>query len=519
MKSTAKTVGLVMIIMMFSRLLSLVSSSVYTAAYGNYTDLNIYSYALVFPNVVFTIFGTALTTVVIPIFAGYITKGEKQRAFRFVNNVTSLSIVFTTGLVVVGMLTAPVFPRFTKFYENRADYNFAVSALRILFPVMLFYALNYILQGVLQSLGKFNMPAFVSVPSSLVVIGYVCFWGNRFGVKGLLIATLIGLSLQAFILIPPVMKTEYRYRPSFDLRDIDIQNALKLVPPVLIGTSAYQINLLFNITMTARFENAVTIMYLAQNLISYSVLAFIYSITAVIYPKFTMLAAKNDMEGYKASLVKVLKTVLYLLIPATVGFIAVKTELVSLLIAWGKITGDDVAFAGRALALYAIGITGVGIKEVADRAFYSLKDTKRPAYNGILMMAINIILSFILIRPFGVLGIPVANSISVLAGAFIITYLLYRRIGSFGGRKLLWSASKMLSASAVMYIIIAPVTSLLGGIGTGIGLLDKIIKLSVPAGLGAVVYFGVTCLLRVEEAADAMGKLKAIARRIPGVRL
>lgn len=507
MKSTAKTVGIVMIIMVLSRFMSLIQNMLYMAWFGvDNTDINIYSYALYFPNIVFAVLGTALTTVVIPVFAGYMGKGDKERAFKFANDIISISLVFTALLAVVGMLLAPLFPLFTTFKEN--GYDFAVTALRIMFPVMIFYALNYILQGILQSLGKFNMPAFVSVPSSLVVILYVLFLAPYFGVTGLLVATFIGLSLQGLVLIPPLYKTEYRYKPSFDIGSEDVKKALSLIPPVLIGTSAYQLNIFFNVTMTARFENAVTLMSFVQNLILYSILAFIYSITAVVFPKFTMLAAANDMQGFKQSLSKVLRTVSYFLIPATFGFIALRYPLIDLLVGWGKVTPENVTLAGVLLALYALGVLGVGIKEVVDRAFYSLNDTKKPAINGIVIMAANITLGILFINIIGVYGIPLAYSLSSLLGAVILIVLIRRRIGVFGGRDFVLTLAKMAAASCLMFAVVFPLAGLLSGISSGISILDKLLRLAIPSGAGILIYFPVTMLFKVEEAGDIILRVK-----------
>ena len=203
-ESTAKTVGIVMIIMVFSRLLSLFSVIAYTSFFGTESiEINIYSFATQLPNIVFTVFGTALTTVVIPIFASNLESGNKKRAYKFADNVISLATAFTLGLTLIGILLAPLIPLLTKYRANENDYNFAVMALRIMFPIMIFYALNYIFQGILQSLGKFNMPAFVSIPSSIIQIGYV-FARNKFGVKVCLLQ-LLSLSTQALILIPPIL--------------------------------------------------------------------------------------------------------------------------------------------------------------------------------------------------------------------------------------------------------------------------------------------------------------------------
>ncbi|MCR4437146.1 MAG: murein biosynthesis integral membrane protein MurJ [Clostridiales bacterium] len=506
MKSTAKTVGLVMIITLCSRLLSFLSTTVYMTFFGvNYAEINIYTYAIKLPNILFTILGTSLTITVIPIFAGYIGTNEKERAFKFADNVISLSMVLTLLLSALGIAAAPAVVLLTGFKDQ--NYGFAVTALRIMFPIMVFYALNFILQGILQSLGKYNMPALVSIPSSMVLILYVYTLGSKFGVMGLLIATFVGLSLQALILIPPVMNAGYRFRPSFDYKNEDIKRALRLIPPILIATSAYQLNMLFNLTVTANFKNAVTLMSFVQDILLYSVLVLIYSVTAVVFPKLTMLAARNDMEGFKSSLTRILKTIFYLTIPAAFGFIAVRYPLMHLF-ELGKITPDNVSLASRILALYALGITGISVKEVVDRAFYSLNDTVKPAVNSVIIMLVNIGSTLVLKRFLGVLGVPLAYTISGVTGGVVILYMIWKKVGGFDVRDMALNLSKVIISSAVMLIGVTALNSWISGHVYGSGLTDRAVKLLLPVAAGGTVYFICTYVLKVDEAVDAFNKIR-----------
>jgi putative peptidoglycan lipid II flippase len=509
MKSVAKTVGSVMVIMIFSRLLAFFSNLIYVTYFGANTKMDIFTFALNIPNIVFTSLGTALTTIVIPIFAAHIADDNREKAFIFADNILSLSTVFTLVLALLGMMASPLIVALTRFKNE--DYGFAVMALCVMLPIMVFYAMNYIYQGILQSLGKFAMPAFVSVPSSIAVILYVLVLGNRFGVNGLLFASFTGLALQGLVLVYPAYKAGYRYHVRFDYRSEDIVKALKLMPPVFIGTSAYQLNMLFNNVVASRFESMNTIMNTIQNMVLYSALAFVYSVTAVVYPKFTMQVAKNEMEEYKTSLLRVLKSIIYFMIPAAVGFIFVSRQLVNFFMAWNKITPENVNFAAKMMELYAASIIGLGIKEVVDRAFYSLKDTKTPAINGVIIMAVNISLSVILIQFIGPLGIPLAYSISALTGGIVLMYLMRRKIGAFGIKKLVASSAKVIVSSAIMAIAVFSINRLLLHANFGRLFVDRGIKLFIPAGAGMIIYCAATYLLNVEEAVDA---LKSIKRKL-----
>lgn len=511
MKSTAKSVGTVFIIMMLSRLLSFFASIAYMTHFGENLQMDIYSYALQFPNIIFNSFGTALVTVVIPIFAGYIGTGDKDRAHKFANNIITLSIASAVLLSVLGIVLAPVFPLLTRFKYD--GYNFAVTALRIMIPVIVFYAMNYVLQGILQSLGRFNMPALVSIPSSVAVIIYVYMFSKMFGVLGLVIATASGLAMQGLILIPPLYRTDYRYRPSFDVKDEDIKKAMFLIAPVLLGTCAYPLNMLYNITVSANFKDTVALMTFVQNIILYSVLAFIYSITSVIFPKLTMLASQNNMDEFRTSLIKVIRIVIFFLIPTTFGFILLRHQLLDLIIGWNKITKENVNLASDILALYSIGITGVGIVEVVYRAFYSMKNTVWPVVNSIIIVVVNIIASIILIRFKGPLGIPMAYSISAITGMVVLLCLFRRHMGDFGLKKLAGPVLKVVLSCIVMALAVILCTRLLTGFENGHAFIVKGVHLFVPAAVGALVYFSCTMLLKVEEAPELLSRFKAVLGR------
>lgn len=511
-----KTVGTVMIIMIFSRLMALLGNQVYITFFGISLEMDIYSYATQLPNIIFNSFGTALSTIVIPIFAGHLSKNEKDRAFRFADNIISLSVLFTIALSAVAMFLAPVFIFFTRFRHE--GYGFAIMALQIMFPIIIFYALNYIFQGILQSQGKFNMPAAVSIPSSLIIIGYVFLFGKKFGIKGLLVATFIGIAMQALILIPPILKTEYRFRIPLIFRYIgrgvgdegyeDIKNALRLIPPVLLGTSAYQMNMLFNVSLSANFKDTVAIIAFVQNLVLYAVLALIYSITAVVFPKLSKLASTNDMDGFKSTLQNTLQTILYILFPISVGFIAVRYQLIDFIYGWGKINTQNVYTASAITALYAVGVWGLGIKEVTDRAFYSLKDTKKPAIVGVLIMIVNVFTSLILVKIIGVYGIPIAYSVSIITGAFMLIFMIKKKLGEFEVNGLIKNSCKIIFSSIFMYFSIVGAKALVEKYQFASVLLNKSIKLFVPVVIGTLAYLVITYLLKLPQFMGILKKIK-----------
>ena len=507
MKSLAKAVGVVMVLTVLSRFMALVSQAIYLAEFGVNVQMDAYSFAITIPNVIFAGVGTALTTVVVPIFANHFGKGEKGRGFEFIRNIMTLAILVTAIIAFLGILFTPVIISLTSFAQNEAR-EFAIFAVRSMFTVMMFYALAYIFQGVLQSSGRFVVASMICLPGSLIVIAYTYFLSGRFGITGLVIATLVGLSFQVIIMIPSMIKIGFDFKLRLNLKDEDIKKALRLIPPVFIGTSAWQVNMLFNSTVASWFEGGATLITLVQNLVTSGVLTFIFSITAVIFPRFTVLYGKGEKEQFKDLFSKSIGTVLFFLIPLAIGFILMGESFLAIIYGRGQVTPENIKMASIIMGFYGVGIIGNSLKEITDRAFYAMKDTLRPALNGLLIMIINIVSCIILIIPFGVYGIPFGYTISLTFGGIFVLLMLRRKIGDWGIANVISTLGKTLVSSVVMGFFVFITKTMVSQFVIGDTFLERLIVLGVPTICGMIIYFVCAMQLRMNEARNILEKFK-----------
>ncbi|MEE1086104.1 MAG: lipid II flippase MurJ [Schaedlerella sp.] len=491
-KSISKAISMVMIITLACRVLALISNQFYMSYFGaSDIELNIYSYAISVPNAIFNSVGTAISTVIIPIYATLIVEKKNEEANLFASNVLTIFGSIIIFLVIIGMCLAPVLPKFTDFNTGK-NYEFAVKSLIIIMPVMLFYGVSYVFQGVLQSLGSFYAVAAVSLPSSCVIIVYLLLFAEDFGVIGLLWTTFVGLMLQALILIPPAIKKGFRFTLCYDRKNPYVKQAFSLIGPIILGSGAFQINMFYNVTLTANFDNMVTLLTFIQNLVLNTVLAIVYSVTAVLYPKMTAELAEKKEENYKITLTEGMDFFIFLFLPATIGIISVRTELLSLISGYGKITEKDINTAGIFLALYSMAFVSIALKELLDRAFFAAKQTRIPALCGFITVITNVIFSQIFIRYIGVYGIPLSYTVSSFCAMLFLLYNMRRKIGRFGkksAKNLITSVFSTVLMGVFVHFAIEIIPSFDGIIG-------RIINLGIPVMTGMTVYFIVALLLK-----------------------
>ena len=492
------------------RVLTIFSMQLYMARYGA-TDpkLNIYSFALTLPNTIFTCVGTVLTTAVVPIYASLLAKKSEAEAKKFLDDIISISSIVIFALIAIGLFIAPFLANIAVRYPPELV-EYAIFSIRVLMPVMIAYGLSFIFQGILQSHGKFRLVAAVSLPTAFVTIMYLIFWGDRFGVTGLLYATLIGLTLQAVMLFPAVLKTGYRYKPSFDFKSEHMKTCAKLVLPVLLGVSAYQVNTLYNATLATRLDST-TIVQFAQNIVVMSVLTFVYSIAAVYFPRFAVLWDSKNVNDFKKSLSDVMNILIFLLLPMTFGFIAIRHSLFNLLSYHGRVTREEIIITGNLLALYSIGIWALGFKEVFDRAFYAQKNAKISGIVGVIIMISNIALSLFLIPHFGVYALPLSFSISASVGAAMLVIIMRRKLKFFSGRTTVLTI-KCLIASIAMFLILAWFAPLFEELLEN-SILERAIKLFVPVIVGVTAYFAIAATLGVEQAKAFLSLGRKVAQK------
>jgi putative peptidoglycan lipid II flippase len=187
---------------------------------------------------------------------------------------------------------------------------------------------------------------------------------------------------------------------------------------------------------------------------------------------------------------------IYLLTPIAFGLIVLGHPLLELISLHGKVIPENIDTEAAFLTMYSLCIVFLGLKEIADRALYSLRITRVSAWIGVVIMAVNIVFGWILSRltPLGAAGIPLGYSIGVIAGTAWLLSRLKKEILFFGGG-LKGTTVKSILGSIVMSMAVIGSHRLLAGILTSGSILHRVILVAVPTALDMAVYFTLTYLI------------------------
>lgn len=497
-KIAKATMGL-MIATIIAKVLGFVRELTLASSYGASIYSDAYLTAMNIPIVIFTVIGSTLSTVLIPIYfeISSNSKGE-EHGLKYINNMFNIVIILCILLSILGLIfTEPLVKVFAMGFRGQT-FNIAVDFTRITIIGIVFTGLSYIMTSYLQIKNNFIIPGLVSVPKNIIIIVSIIL-SSKYNPYIMIWGTLIGISTEFIFQIPFAIKQGYKYKLFIDIKDKYIKKTAWLIGPVLIGVAVNQINTMVDRTLASTLvEGSISALNYANKLNGFVMALFITSIGAVIYPILSKLSSEDSKEKFVESVVQSINSVTILVIPISIGAIVLSNPIVKLLFQRGEFDARATSMTSIALIMYSIGMIAFGLRDILGKVFYSLKDTKTPMINGTIAMIMNIFLNLILVRRLKLAGLALATSISAIICILLLFRSLNKKIGYFGQDKIIKTTIKSIISATIMGIITYFVYKFCYDI-IGSGFLNEIILLAVSISIGGIIYLLLLIALKVDE--------------------
>ena len=500
-----KTVSLMMVITLAGKLLGLFRDRLLTINYGSGMEANAFLTASRIPRVFFdTVFASAISACLIPVFSQYLQKNGKKDAFKFAGNFITVMSVFCTLLTVLGILFAePLTSFFADGYDTETA-QLCASLTRVMMPTVLFTGIAFSFVGVLQSLDEFNVPAAISLVSNCAVIIYYFTFNDKYGIYGLAVAFLIAWLLQAVIQVPSLVKKGFKFAPSLSLKSEGMRQVFKLMLPVMVSTWVLPINQTINSKFGSRlFDGAgVTAVELAYNMFTVIAGVFVLSVTNYVFPRFSKENASGDGAGLRKTVRDTLHTTLFIVIPMTAGLFVMARPVIDFIYGGGEFDAFSIDITSKALMIMSLGMIGYAVQAVLSRVFFAKQDGRTPLIAGVISIAVNVALCWSMTERFDVAGIAGASAVSFTVNGILLALPLKRMGLSFADRQFMLDMCKIAVSSVVMAVLVYYLQIAIGAVA------GKLITLAVPFVAGVAIYCVFAFIFRLPECELAIKFLK-----------
>jgi putative peptidoglycan lipid II flippase len=508
-KKVTNATVILMTFTIISKLAGFFRDSLTAKHFGTGMEKEAYVMARTIPVEIFLVLAASIGTAFIPIFNTVLkNKGEKL-AQDFANNILTISVIICSVISILLIFFAPtIIPLIAKGYTDE-KLALTIMLAKILFPLIILIILNQLISSICYSLETFVGPAIAPLFNNILLVIYLFFFVDRFGINGLTVITVAGFFIQVFTLLIASGRKGYQLQFRLNLRDKNIPKLLNLLWPVLIGSSLQWIVIILNKSFGSELgENIVSSLDYAFILHTFSVGVFSASIALVVYPYFSKFVAVNDVNNLKSTLKTSLNVVFLILVPVSIGVIVLRTEIIELVFERGKFTSDDTKIVSTILLFYTFGLLALSLREILIRVFYSYKDAITAVKNGMIGAAANIILILLLIKTMNYKAIPLAISISYLITLFLLGWRLHKKISGYDIGKILLTGAKTIFSGIIMGIVVWFINKSTG-LSDSPSIINKALNLIVCISSGVIVYFTSCFILKVKELDFGINYIKA----------
>lgn len=504
-RQIARAAGTVMIAYILSNLAGLLAKSLTAKAFGTGADSEAFYAANRFSEILFNLVaGGALGSAFIPTFTGFLVKDDRAGAWKLASAIINWVLLILTMFSILTMIFARqvvhyvLAPGFSSVSMEKELLTAAL--LRIQIPSAIIFGLSGLVMGILNAHQRFFVSALAPGMYQIGWIFGALVLAPRYGVYGLSYGILIGASFHLLVQIPNLLHLPHaHYKLGLERKNSAVREVAILMAPRLLGVAIVQLNFLVNTYLASlQPEGSVTAISLGFSLMLMPQAAIAQSIAIASLPTFSAQVASGKLNEMRASFTSALRMILFLSIPAMVGLILLREDIVRLLYQRGEFTASSTTLVAWALLWYAVGLVGHSIVEITSRAFYAQHDTKTPVIVGVGAMSLNLVLSILFSRLFTAVGwmphggLALANSTATILEALVLLAFMQKRMHGLDRKFLLAGFLKACIAVGLMAVCVIACMHMNLGLPYWLQILATIL-------VAAILYGTVLYIFKIDE--------------------
>jgi putative peptidoglycan lipid II flippase len=433
--SLLKSTGVVGFMTLLSRVLGFLRDVALAVLFGAGPGMDAFLVAFKIPNFMRRLFAEgAFAQSFVPVLSATKSRGEQAEVRELVDVVAGTLGLVLVAITIVGVIAAPLLillfaPGFATAPEQFA---LASDLLRLTFPYLLFISLTAFAGGILNAHGRFAVPAFTPVLLNVCLIAAALWLAPRFARPEMALA--IGVFAAGFaqlaLQLPFLARLGLLPRPRWGWAHAQVRRILRLMLPILFGSSVAQINLMLDTVLASLLAaGSVSWLYFSDRLMEFPLGVFSIAIATVILPSLSASHVRKSPQAFSDTLDWALRLLAVVGAPAMMGLLVLAGPLIATLFHYRSFGVADVLMSRYSLMAYSLGFMGFSLVKVLVPGFYAREDSRTPVRCGVIAVLATVAMNLGFVAVLVLLAFPAPHAGLAFAtslGAFVNAGLLYR---------------------------------------------------------------------------------------------
>ena len=484
----------VTLIILFSKGVGFIREMIMANYFGRnwITDAYNSAYSLFYLPVL--LFSSCITSTLVPLYIKKENALGRDGANRFASNTLNVFLFFSLIVSTVMMIFAPqlvniVYPGF-----DGETFRLTTLLSRIMYPALIFFVAGIVLSTVLNAQEHYIAAQLTGLPLSIALIFAAVFLSDAYGIHAQAWGVFAAGVLQIAILYP-TLKKSYRYSFSLKVNDPDFKHLCILAIPALLSMAVNELNHMIDRMLASSLNPGdISAMTYAFKLITFMIGVLVVPLTTISFSKMSKDAVKKDNSAIIPHIHKSLSLLLFAILPIVMMAAVCSEDVIRLAYGRGQFDEESVRITGTVFLFYVVGVPFFGVRDLLNRVFHSLQDTKTPMIIAAVSMAFNIALNLILRKYMGVNGLAFATAVAALIGVIFLFTRLSKRIQRVFTQSFIAECAKIALSSVLALVSAIALSSL---VPVRAAFIPTLLRLIAVCGSSTIVYVFACSILRV----------------------
>ena len=424
---------------MLSRITGLVRETLIARSFGASEWTDAFNVAFRLPNLLRRLFAEgAFSQAFVPILGEISSQGDSNKTQALINAIATL-LFWALGITVLaGVVGAPILVFvIAAGLKGGVAYDATILMTQIMFPYIGLISLVSLSAGILNSFGRFAIPAFTPVLLNLSLIGGAVIVAPHLEqpIYALSAGVIVGGILQLGIQIPALLKLGLLPRIAIFPKAIkaawqnpDARRVIKLMVPAVFAVSVAQISLIINTNIASHLQTgSVSWLSYADRLMEFPTALLGVALGTVLLPSLSKANANQDTQQAGELLIWGLRLTFLLAAPCALALFLFGTPISAVLYHYGQFNNLDVEMTRQALAAYGVGLIGLILVKILAPGFYSRQDIRTPVKIALLVLVFTQLANIVLVPIFAHAGLALSVGLGACINAGLLWFGLRKR--------------------------------------------------------------------------------------------
>lgn len=468
------------------------------------------------PNTFRRLFGEGgLSVSFIPVYVGLLENKDEAARRALANGVFTLLMSLITLICLISFVFMETIISYwlegPGFSDVPGKIAMTIEMGRIMVFFLFFICLFAYFMALLNGHKKFTLTGFAPLFLNVAIIAGLYFYRDTDSlVEASAWAVVIGGALQAFFLLPAVIKIHGLPKISFNWGHSAIQTVLKKFMPTLLGVGVLQILGMINVYFASQLmPGAVSYIYTADRLLELPLSLIAVSIGTTVLPTLSGYWSRNEKGNFLTSLSRQISLFYFLALPCAFGLWFLGADIIEVLFARGKFKLPEVLIVAEILKIYCVTLIAAGSLKILTQALYATGDTKTPAFIAMLGLVVHLIMAPYFMEIWQLNGLILSTTLITVLNLSLSVVIINVKVGTLNWKKVLGHFVLCAGASSVMGFYLTMITHIQWKQGRF--LLDFPLLIAIVGGAG-VIYFTCGSILKIEELRIVFNRFKRIKK-------